>query len=254
MSGFLYFVEGHKTLGSLEGLGLGYAFERSPACVECMAGPSGAGGIVIGADAASLGYFPDRQTWAPMADHFGIVRWVGYDTLPAARELERSEPVDGYVLELPHGDGSQQEWIIAKGRIFPRGTLLPQSLGLSPDGTLTRKVLPTYAAAAACGERIWATIRKANGLLEEGEAIEDLSDEEGFAAAATVLGVNYRVGPAEVSLLGVVTTANLLAILACYVDYPAYQAWRRMHQESKKNETGSTPGPEGSLSSTSAGT
>lgn len=226
---FLYYLPGVSAAGPdmLRRAGLADRFEpaRPPQQVATVRGPDGAAGCVLGHmdkdREERFGYLPDLQTWAQAP---GGAYWVGMDreAVPTAADLRRRELIDGYVQELESVAGEPGQWVVPLARVFPTGSLLPQSLALGADGTVIRRILPRFAAACRLADRIWDQVRAKAGLLQPGETVEPMSDREEFEAAATILGLNYRVGVPELGLLGALTTANLSAVLKAFVDWPQF--------------------------------
>jgi len=243
MSGFLYFLDGVRTATAATVRVAGLADRMDDISQrEAGTGPNGAGGLVIAAaspdDAQrSIGYYPDRQTWVALPDGPDGRLSLGWssDEKPLPKDLARDEQIDGYLLDL---GSAGNEWIIPIARRFPTGSELPASLALGPDGAVVRTVLPRFAAAWSDAERIWPAIL----AQHEPDRVEPadrrpIDDVEGFALAARILGINYRVGPWEVSALGLLTTQTLPAILGAFVDFPAYAADRLAQVDAaKKND------------------
>ena len=97
---------------------------------------------------------------------------------------------------------------------------------------MVSRILPRFAAASRLGDDLWNQVRKAHGMLAEGETVADLTAEAEFLAAAEILAINYCVGVAELGLLGALTTRNLTRVLYLFVDMPGFLA-----DEAKKNAT-----------------
>lgn len=266
--GFLYFIEGQNTAAAdiIAAAGLAYALGDGTAITtrEALAGPGpkNRGGIVLAyggdgkTDPASVGFWPDRQVWRPAGQAGGT--YVGMPAGPEAKtqkpgpaDLMRAEPVGGYIVDLADGN----PWIVPVARIFPEGTAFPQTLAIGPEGQLVSEPIEEFAAAAGDADRIWDAVRTDHDMLEDGEEPTAIDDIEAFRMAVRALAINYRVGPAEVSALKILTTTNVLRVLACFVDYPAFAAAELA--DAKKNgeqapDTGpSDDGPPASAATTS---
>ena len=192
--------------------GLRYAFQSGTPWdqVHIAEGPGGSEGCVLRAGGRGrLGYFPDRQRWVVGP---GAEWWVGIEGVASPEALERREIIDGHLVRL--GDGN--DWRIPVARSFIRGSALPHALVLGPDGEVVTEALPEYAALSAAVERIE---RAFLGQLGEGDP-EEIDIKDGFRIAASALALNYRVGPAEVSFLRLLTTSNIRAVLEALVDVP----------------------------------
>ncbi len=243
MNGFLYFIEGKNTVtkADLEAAGLAYAFDGPFSFREAGTGP-GAAGVVVGVG-ENIGFYPDRQTWLPIPGSPGV--FLGFEiaeTKPKPADLARTEQIDGYVVELADGES----WLVPVARCFPEGSMLPMAMTIGPDGKVVKEALPKFAAACRDAERLWDFFRSENGMLNEDETVEPLDDSEMFALAAGVLALNYRVGPAEVSALRLLTTKNIKRILWCFVDAPGYLAVQTARAdadaEAKKNDADTPDG------------
>ena len=158
---FRYFLAGRPLVTRPEAasLGLAYAFEASIACRECMAGPGGLAGCVFGvlpagSPAESLGFFPDRQVWTPVAElgcdgPEGL--FIGHESAdpPTPEELRRGQMVPGYAadLEPPAGWDGPWRWTIPRLRVYPEGTEAPSAMSFGPGGAVLRRPLERYRAA-----------------------------------------------------------------------------------------------------------
>jgi len=238
---FLYYIPKASDASAVELRAVGHALDGPPAVRETTRGPDGGPGHVLGRAAApgSVGYWPDRHTWRPLRPGEPAGAWLGYDPadLPTPADLLRREPIDGYEVTLEGRDGPSR-WLVPVARIFPEGTNLPAALAIGPGGALVKEPLARYAAACRLAERLWDHVLAG----QDGRPpTEPMTDAEEFAAACEILALNYRVGPAEMSALGALTTANLPRVLFLFVDLPAYLA---ATDDGKKNETTLTaPGP-----------
>lgn len=235
MSKALYFLEGAQRPADVrdDSLGLRYAFDATDrfATQFVAVGPveGAAGGLLFAqvdpTDPAAMAAFklqPDSQTWARMADcggpDNGARIWFGFDAAdpPGPEDLARPEPVGGYFIPLADG----RPWLVPTARLFPEGTELPESLAIGPEGKLIRRPLPAFRELCRDADRVWAAaVGQAEGDADA-PGIDD--DVDGFRIAAAAMAVNYRVSLAEVSALGLLTTANLPRVLQAFVDFPEY--------------------------------
>ena len=196
---------------------------------EVHAGPDKGSGCVVArhGNNGSVQYSPESQTWVGVHD---ADYWIGFDTdtPPSPNDLARDSIISGHFVTLEDGNS----WLVPAARIFPDGSALPQRLMLGPNGELVSTVLPRFAAISRDAERVWESLRA--GLvspsdgksssekddLKSTEDVEPLLVTEAWTIAIAALGINYRVGQAEISALGVITTANLKHILEAFVDLP----------------------------------
>lgn len=236
---FIYYIPGAGAVGrqEIEAAGLADVLPAGLALAQraTVGGPGGGrpGVLISAGPAATLLYAPARQPWARRADCGGPAdseAWLGLEPAdpPTPADLARRELIDGYELPLAGPDGADHPWLIPLARVFPAGTLLPQALALGPGGAVVQEILPRFAAACRLAERLWDLARAAAGdWPADAEPPQALGDAEEFRAAATFLGINYRVGPAEISALGILTTRTLARVVFLAVDLPRYLANRR---------------------------
>lgn len=233
MNGFVYFVADATPGTAVRDGALEYAFDgRQPVTRECLRGPGDRKGVLLGlCPPAELDYEPAGQTWMEIPGRPGV--WIGHATgsPPAPADLQRGEIIAGYPAALEGGS-----WIVPLARIYPAGSNLPESLAVGPDGALVRKTVGRYLAASRAAERLWDQVRAAHGLEGPDETIAALDDLEAFQTACMILGLNYRVGEAELGLLGALTTKNIARVLYLFVDMPAFMAAR---EDAAKKEAAS---------------
>jgi len=216
---FCYFLPNIKRVERAELAEFGLLDRLDANCHQRQAatGPTGSAGLVVSMSSA-LGYYRDRQKWVP--SQCGKY-WIGYEQPLTASDLARVEQLDGHSVRLE--DGS--DWLIPVARSFVNGCVLPQSLALGPDGSVVTEVLPRYVAFSKRAESIWENFI-ADCKTQSGEPVETVEPSESFTVAdyfniaVEALALNYRVGPQEVSLLRLLTTANVLRIAQAIIDVP----------------------------------
>jgi len=238
------------TPADLDRLGLGYAFTPGKITVnEVRGGPDGGEGIIVadadGVAAHQVGYYRDRQEWMefgpallgprpltpdprPPADGWP---WVGrYTDAPVLPEqLARPQHLRGHLVQLDDG----QEWLIPVARAWTEedGDLrwfaaLPQRITLDSEGHWKPSwVVKRYAALWDLAIR-WHESQQAAAAEAAPGQTSLLVDFDGFVdAAVAALATNYRVGRAEVVLLGLLTVETARAILDALVDRPTLLKW-----------------------------
>jgi len=208
---------------TLRAAGAGYVLEHPrPDWVECGQGPKGCGMLAIarGTDEhlRDPGYFPERQTWkcASGGSHF-IGMWN--DARPGPEDLVRARLLDGYWVTM--GDG--RRWAIPVARAYggdgqgPRN-VLPCSRQLSDDGKWEPgEVLPAY-------RNLWRHVERYVDIFRRMKAGDDTAIEEAgdfqqeSDMIACALAANYRVGPVEVSLLGLVDSMVVAPVVEVLID------------------------------------
>lgn len=242
MPGFIYYIPGRDsglTPADVVPLGLSYALDGPLASVGCKTGPDRRGGV-LAALAASvpserLGYHPDKQTWRKIP---GTELWVGmYPTEPPdLQSLARKQQIEGHQVKMADG----RRWLVPLSRawIEEDGELrylekLPRHSVLDDDGRWrTGDVLGRFAALwrlAVRWEEAWwkSVVEIAGGEEEEGDSSVKVEFEfdDLHESAIEVLGYNYRIGPAEADLLGLLTWGISREIMLALVDMPTRQAW-----------------------------
>ncbi len=251
MAGLLYYVPDHSgqmTAGDACKIGLTHAFghlkDEGLQCNEAYNngpdakdGGSGAGTVI--ADplfSGKLGVYPDRQTWRKVP---GSKAYVGYytDDPPKPADVARVQVLPGHLVTL--GDG--QKWTVPIARGIAEhgdnvmiGCTLPTAMAIDDDGNWKEgEVVPKYAALWKLAEQWWDTVVTASAAVEGAEIsdvglIVELAEQND--AALVALSANYRLGKAEVVLLGLFTSDTYGDILGALIDMPAMIAY---HEKKK---------------------
>jgi catechol 2,3-dioxygenase-like lactoylglutathione lyase family enzyme len=176
----------------------------------------GNGGLLIyEADlpAALAKYDPEGQVWTSIQPG----KWVGYwrDCKPGPNYFARpaGDFLAGWEVEL--GDGNI--WTLPRILKDTGETGLPRALRIDDAGNLVGTVIDKFSALSADGQRLFAQLMHVN---RGGEAPDNpLSEEEIFRLVCRVVGINYRLGVAEVGALQLVTSANFLRLAFGVVGY-----------------------------------
>ena len=238
MPGFLYYIPGGKaglTLDEARTAGLAYALDGPISTVGVHGGPDGGDGVLIAlansVAAEELSYRGAAQTWRkiPACD-----AWAGLSTLhcPLSIDLARAKQLAGHEVLL----GDHRPWLVpvARGWIEQDGDLrwyqnLPQRSVLGDDGRWSEgDVLPRYAPLWDLAMRFEDARRAAVAaeIPAGGDAVRLQFDFDGLhQAAVQVLQTNYRIGPAEAALLGLLTADISCGILEALIDLPTRVAW-----------------------------
>lgn len=176
-----------------------------------------------------IGYYPEAQTWRDCGGY-----WIGWETaaLPGPAELARPAPIDGYELLL--GDG--HVWVAPTLRRGVACGNLPRAMGLDEAGQFTLRVLPAFGWAWDLGGEIFDTVFGAPSIAWE----------KAFDLAVRALSINYRMGPIEASILGLVTTENFQRLFDAAVDFDLVRELLALDEEGsvkKKMDSASAAGP-----------
>jgi hypothetical protein len=241
MAGFLYFrPQQTKNVSpdDVKAWGLSYAFEQPPESRVCHNNtPTKTAGIVFAdgkrQEPGNVKMDMENQVWRKMPRPGQQDIYVGYwkESPPGPGDLARANQLSGYSLRL--ADGS--EWLVPVVRLFdeasgqPRSNL-PSYLDIDENGkTIPGQVMPLYA-------HLWdLTAPFAEQMMSEGGP--EVSRDDIYQAARTLLQVNYVVDMIEIVQAHLLTTEQLAHnIVAVAVDWPTYLRWREV---SKKK----TPSP-----------
>jgi len=230
MAGFLYYLPG-QTRGSLTDrnladMGLAYALERPWTAAQVTTGPDAAGGLILGPNNhPDVGYYQDRQQWQALL----AGPWVGW--LPADKpgpaDLARSEQLSGQLVRL--GDG--QEWLVplARGQSEQDGALvwfcaLERKMELTAAGNWApADVVERWAQLWRLAET-WQAARWGANIDDAPEGADNVSlavemtNDEAAAGAVLALQANYRLGPVEAGILGLLTSRTMVAVLDALID------------------------------------
>lgn len=222
---FLYYLAGVPGCNErmLGGLGLLDRFMSGAAlgewCVtEAPVGPDGRGGSIAACGAHPPEFQPERQAWL----QGGARWWVGLEDAqlpPGPDDLVRELGLEGYELEL--GDGRLWRaprilrWDIEKLEHQPA---IPRMLTRVPAET------GGFKFAYEVPEAFKPVLKIAQRSFEDHVHERSVPIERLFEDASALLSANYRIGPAEVALLGLLDEGNAQQILALSFDLPTLQA------------------------------
>ena len=217
MSGFIYAIPGGiVTEKKLEEIGLMGVFADVIPNFTQRGTAQGPGGgdctlICIGDNPEQLYFKPEEQTWQPSLNgkyQVGIINGAK----PTVKDLARENQINGHEVEM-----NGEKWLIPLARMFPEGTLLPQTMLIGKDGKIIKEPIPRYAEFSRKAETLWEDVEKILGW-REGE--KKLTEEEKISLIVDALGFNYRVGEDEINALKLITTSNLMNIYGAIVDLP----------------------------------
>jgi len=251
MSGFVYFLpdrNGRPADADLVAAGLAHLVPAGP-CRQVTAGPGGAAGVVFAAaatDSRGVGFWPDRQTWRKVP---GGPAWCGMfhhpELPPAPADLARPDALPGHTVRLADG----RAWVVPLARALAEEdeTLtayqaLPQTTTVDEDGRWQPGgLLPRFETLWAAALGWWGAKTAADvDTAPAGEGARATLDFDGLHDAALLaLATNYRLGKAEVALLGLFSQPAVVDVLDALVDWPVLVRWLKKKQTARP----STPGP-----------
>lgn len=239
MGGFLYFIPGgSRSIGleELAGLGLGYAFEMQPDVIGVQHGPENLSGVIVGEGRRfqKFGFYQNEQTWRriPRPESTGNPCWCGFfnDARPGPADLARARQLHGADLML--GDG--QSWrcpIVAvwldQGESAGHAVALPHSRSIDESGRWAPgAVLAKYAPLLAAAQKFWDAYRGAETVeTTSGQVLRRFDDQDLYSSAALMLSANYRIGPAEASMLELLNDLSAAEIMQTAIDFSTYLDW-----------------------------
>lgn len=246
MSGFLYYLPGGSaglSLDEVRDAGLAYAIDGPISTVNVRGGPDGGDGVMAASSAVmppeQLRYDPEVQNWRKTP---GVDIWVGMckdqSLIPSPQSLARSKQLDGHEVRL----ADDRLWLvpIARGWTEEDGELrwyhaLPRRSVLGDDGRWqSGGVLTRFAPLWELAERYEEARRQA--VLGVGQIGDEATVRLEFdfngqhEAAVEALTYNYRIGPAEADLLGLLTGDISREILDAVIDLPTRVEWFKKKQ------------------------
>ena len=205
---------------------------------------STAGQVIAPAGEAGIGFWPDRQTWMKCGGY-----WIGWENgkQPGPEDLKREELVEGEMVKM--GDG--HEWLIPMIRSTIRGTCLPQGHVLNEDGEWSARPMKVYQELSADAERLWQwfelEIVGDDSLPTDAEKdkIAPPSTQELADIVCHALSVNYKVGRADVSALGLLDDLTIISACRAIVDWASLvkmsMALKRQNAGKQEASTSDTP-------------
>lgn len=219
MAGLLYHFPEKKVGRHLfERAGLVHALEgRSVGTVGTTArGPSGREGCIV-APPCPRGHAPapqaaDGATWVQVP---GQDVWLGWlpDARPSPQDLARATQVPGHEVQLADG----ASWLVPVARRVNGSSALPRALRWDGQAWSAGDVVAAHARLWGVACRLWDALLSAS---EGGTVTLDVECD----AVALALATNYRLGPPELSALGLLTTAARDEVIKALVDLPVLEA------------------------------
>lgn len=256
MTAFLYYVPGEQSRPD-QGK-LSHAFEGKPIARGCQKGPDGGRGFVYidqHADAGKVGYYDDRQEWIEVP-YLGC--WIGRykDDPPKESDLRRGKMLQGKPLswrgehwQVPVARSFQEQ----DGQVVPTWHLsvhfkINYETGEWDVGQVQEEYRPLWDAAL----KYWDFWFHVNVDTEEEEGSFNLATGEVADLASLALGVNYRVGKAELSMLELLSVETCSQIMGIVIDLESMDAILKKNlsppessstDNGKQVETDDTPQP-----------
>lgn len=189
------------------------------------AGPDGSSGTIVAVmPTGDLQFTPGvraGQQWIEVATA-SPAYWIGLDprAVPGPMDLARDHIVAGEEHEL--GDGRVWMCPTVRRQGFSNG--LPASWGIDPKtGDFVASPLPRYAAAWSAAEQIF-----------DAQLSGEITRPEVLKLCVQMLGVNYRVGVHEVTLLKLLDDTTWEPIWRAATDLSFVESW--VEQNGKKKD------------------
>jgi len=231
-----YYLSGRQTikLAGVKEAGLAYAVGKGgPTHSPMSLGPDKQSGVVFSFGTAPL-HLGKQPKWEQMPNS---KIWIGYDPdqkFPGPSELKREQTFGGHEVKLADGN----KWIVPVARALDGTTPLPRRLRWDGSEWTPSDVLPQYVDLFDKACALWDGLMAA-AVNPEAETGFTFSQECDVAAHA--LALNYRVGPAEISILGLFDTQSEIEIAKAIVDWPTFE---QIKKNMASENVGSTPGGE----------
>lgn len=234
MAGCLYYIprfDRQIPFEEIRKAGLAYALDEKATACTVSNGPGGGGsGVVLAVGLFSghrIGYFEAKQTWRRIPKS---AAWVGFytDAPPVPDDLVRDQPLPGGIVTL--GDGNEWSVPIARANSVTDGQLssaiaLPSRVTIDDDGAWRNDgIVPRYAELWAAADGFWAAFVVP---MAETDDQPELDGTVAYDWALSALQANYRVGKAEVAMLGLFDDVNVARILRILIDWDTIVQWQK---------------------------
>lgn len=219
----IYYVhEGARStsLKKCQELGLGYAADgRSPTHTQIVREFNGAPmgtlfsfltGNLAGANASS------NVQFRPYPGKPGLFLGFDPDRRPTPKDCARSEQSPGHPVEL--ADGSV--WTIPPARLVDGSSGLPQLVQWNGEHWVPNGHTPDNEALFSAACVIW-------DLVVGTEGAQAVTVNDSLNLACQAIAVNYALGPAEISALGLIDTRAAERVLLALIDWPSAEALAR---------------------------
>lgn len=220
MGQIIYYMPGIITTSKekVQEAGLGYALGREGPSYSTMApGPDGGRGVVFVLK-GSL-HVPEDTKWEKYPGREDL--WMGYDPAnrPGPEDLAREKQFAGHLVELSDG----KSYLVPVARAVDGSTPLPRKLTREGKNWIVGDVEEIYREYFAQACRVWDQVYAVADKDDKQGEETAITIEDGSDVAAMALGLNYRLGPEEMSLLGLFNTENMANVLKAVVDWPGFE-------------------------------
>lgn len=238
MAGLFYFSKRRPSREKLPGMGLGYLVDGpdapGPSVGETSAGPGGERGFLFAVPSleggmADLGQAaPEAAKWHQIP---GTDLWVGHPKGEPAGpgDLARRDPIPGPFVRLADGAA----WQVPVARFVTGATQLPRAMAHGEDGWTDGDVVERYRGLWEAACEAWDAIIEA---CATGEPSSELTIYAEADTSALALATNYRVSPAEITLLGLFDTQSQFDVIKALVDWASVEAVAKEGRKKKATE------------------
>lgn len=163
-----------------------------------------------------VGYFPKSQTWIKTGKY-----WTGYDpnALPTLADLQRDKTITGFDVTMENGETCHCPTI----RMCDDKSNLPDVWRMV-DGKFKSVTKPDWAWAWDLSGEVW------DWFIEHG----GVPTHQAFEWCVKLIGINYRIGPHEASLLGLLGSDSYPEVLQACISGPLIEFYR---DQQKKRES-----------------
>jgi hypothetical protein len=201
-----------------------------------MRGPDGLSGCIVVALPVDRTrqhvqtYQADRQEWTQIDP--GLYIGVDQQLRPHPFDLARSKALKGYPVTLADGHSyvvpvvRRPDWLVERLRVQP--SELPSSVKMGAHGSWTPKVKSQHAGLFERMQGVAELFFEDDGSLKQ--IPTSVSMDWGVNLALEILGLNYRIGANEQTILDLLDNENWGTVLAFAIDAPLATEYKSRQQ------------------------
>ena len=168
---------------------------------------NGSNSRLYAAPGTPIGYDPEKQAWEDWGD-YRVGMWL--DNKPGPSHLAKSNQYISHPVTMCDGN----EWLFPVARVIHSGVPMPGKLRLGKGGDVQGKPLQEFLDYCDLATNVLQDVV----LADETDYQQKASDDQIMQLAYNGLCLNYRVGYAELNLLGLFDTSVLAKSLEAVMD------------------------------------
>lgn len=158
-------------------------------------------------------YLPNEQIWKKYGNfHVGYYK----NDMPKEIDLRKKNIIEGHLVKL----GNSEMFIIPVARLITGGSRFPYKIGFDENLTPELKIVEKYQSLYDIAQKVWDAFVDS---VENKKDTVNLTLDDQINQCASILGVNYYVGKAEIDLLNLFDTQNIAEIWRAMIDLPSLQ-------------------------------